>query len=308
MVKNTRKKTRAQRARSIFIFCMLAYPVLHFIISQCLQLNIFYMAFHNYSVNYLKPTFCGWDNFKNVFNLFKKVGTESEFHSWRNAFSIFLLNMVVNTPLTLMFSYLLYVKVKGYKIWRTLIYVPCIISAVVLVLIFRSFVNSGALNTILNVAGLGDTIPVDGWLGPNHAWTMIIIFSIWTGVNLNILYFLPAMNRIPTDLVEAAKLDGASEFQIFMKLIFPLITPTFFTITTVSFTGFIGWFMPAMLMMNSNYGIYGTGTVGMTMVRLATDKSYGIVSAYGLMIMVLAAPITILYRKLGDKFQIDVDY
>ena len=160
----------------------------------------------------------------------------------------------------------------------------------------------------MNVLGMANQIPVDGWLGPNHAWTMILLFSVWTGVNLNILYFLPAMNRIPNDLVEAAKLDGASEFQIFIKLIFPLITPTFFTLMTVGIAGIFTWFMPAMLMMNSNYGIYNTATVGMSLIRLSTDKVYGVVSAYGLLVTLIAAPITLGFRKLGDKFQVEADY
>ena len=142
MMKQCSGKSRTKRARSIFVFCMLAYPVAHFIFSQCLQLNILYMAFHDYSENMFKPTFCGWDNFVAVFNLFKKVGTDNEWYAVRNSLSIFLLSILVNTPLTLMFSYLLYIKVKGYKWLRTLIYIPCIVSAVVLVLVFRSFVNS----------------------------------------------------------------------------------------------------------------------------------------------------------------------
>lgn len=299
---------KRKRSRNIFIFLMLCWPVLHFILNQFLNVNMLIMAFNDYTFGANHPVFVGWDNFKLVFKWFEPTKINNEWFAVRNTGAIFLLSKCLLLPMELIFSYLLYTKVKGYKWIRYLLYLPCITSAVILVLVFKSFVESGPLASIYYLFGIEDQLPNEGWLGPNTAWRMIIIFSIWTGFSSGIIYYLSAMGRIPEDLIEAAKLDGASEMRIFFRIVLPLISSTIWTMQTLSVASTFSWGMPSMLMMGNDWGTNGTGAMGLTILRGTTAKAYGTTAAYGLMLTLIGAPMVLLFRKLANKFEVDVEY
>lgn len=307
-MKASKTKNRRQRAQGRFIFLMLLWPVIHFVLAQGLNLNMIIMAFNDYSLGANDPVFVGFENFAGVFRLFSRERIDTEWYAVRNTLSIYALIFFVCEPLSLMFSYLLYTKVKGHKWIRTLLYLPCITSAVVLVLIFKSFVTSGPVASIYGLLGIYDKLPKEGWLGPDTAWTVLLIFSVWTGFSSSMIYYLSAMNRIPEDLIEAAKLDGASEVQIFFRIVLPLISSTICTMMTITVASVFGWAMPSMLMMGNDYGMNKTGAVGLSVLRYTTAKQYGTAAAYGLLLTLVGAPITLLFRKLANKLEVDVEF
>jgi ABC-type sugar transport system permease subunit len=155
---------------------------------------------------------------------------------------------------------------------------------------------------------MGGMIPFDGWLSEKYAWPAILIFSIWTGFSGNIIYFLSAMRRIPEEFVEAAKIDGATEYQVFFKVIFPLSMPTVSTLTMLGVAGLVGWAMPAFLMMDSMNGLNNTGTVGLSLLNLANARAYGTASAYGLMVSFIVAPILLTLRHWVNKMTAKYEY
>ena len=305
----TVKKSRwnRKRARQLFIFLMLAWPVAHFIFSWALNINMFVLAFQDFTTS-VEGIFVGFRNFRDIFRRFDTENVFSEWYAVRNTLSLLPLCILINLPISLIFSYLLYMKLPGYKIWQVLLYLPCITSAVVLVLVFRSFLIGGPFNTILNHIDMGHLIPFDGWLSDKYAWPVILIFSIWTGFSGNIIYFLSAMRRIPEDFVEAAKIDGATEYQVFMKVIFPLSMPTVSTLTMLGVAGLVGWAMPAFLMMDSMNGISYTGTVGLSLLNLSNARAYGTASAYGLIVSFIVAPILLTLRHWVNKMTAKYEY
>lgn len=296
------------RRRNIFIFLMLALPVAHFCLSQFLNLNMFVMAFNDYTFGANHPVFVGWDNFRGVFRLFDRSLVNNEWHSVSNSLSLAFLTLFINAPISLAFAYLLYIKVKGYKWMRVVLYLPCVTSAVVLVLIFKSFMTSGPIDSIYSLLGIYDKLPNEGWLGEHTAWMTILIFSVWTGFSTNLIFFLSAMNRIPQDFIEAAKLDGASEPKIFFSIVLPLISSTVCTMLTIALASIFGWCMPSMLFMRNDSGMNYTGTLGLSILRFTSGKQYGTAAAYGILLTLIGAPITLAIRALGKKLQQDVDY
>ncbi len=290
-----------KRSRQLFIVLMLAWPVLHFIFTWALNFNMILMAFKDYTID-SSGIFVGWENFKGVFRLYE---TENNlFHEWhavKNTLTLVPLILLINVPVSMIFSYLLYTRVSGYKVWQVLLYIPCITSAIVLILVFRSFVTGGPLNTILNQIGKGDWIPNEGWLGDKFAWPMLLIFSVWTGFSSNMVYFLSAMRRIPADFVEAAKIDGATEYQVFFKIVVPLSAPTVCTLINLNLAGIIGWATPAFLMMDSMAGISYTGTIGLSLMNWANSRQFGTAAAYGMLVTVIVAPILLTVRRWTEK-------
>lgn len=304
---NTAKKKRMQR-RNLFIFIMLAIPVANFLLTQLLNVNMVIMAFNDYTFGANNPQFVGWENFKGVFRLFNPEQVNNEWYAVRNSISLAFLTMFINAPISLAFAYLLYIKVKGYKWMRVVLYLPCVTSAVVLVLIFKSFMTSGPIDSIYSLLGIYDKLPNEGWLGEHTAWNTILIFSVWTGFSTNLMFFLSSMNRIPQDFIEAAKLDGASEPRIFFSIVLPLISSTVTTMLTLALASVFSWCMPSMLFMRNDSGMNYTGTLGLSILRYTSAKQYGTAAAYGLLLTLIGAPITLAIRKLGKKLQQDVEY
>ena len=304
---NATKKKRIRR-RNIFIFLMLAIPVANFLLTQLLNVNMVIMAFNDYTFGANNPRFVGFENFKGVFRLFNPEQINNEWYAVRNSLSLAFLTLFINAPISLAFAYLLYIKVKGYKWMRVVLYLPCVTSAVVLVLIFKSFMTSGPIDSIYSILGIYDKLPNEGWLGENTAWNTILIFSIWTGFSTNMMFFLSAMNRIPQDFIEAAKLDGASEPRIFFSIVLPLISSTVCTMLTIALASVFGWCMPSMLFMRNDSGMNYTGTLGLSILRYTSAKQYGTAAAYGLLLTLIGAPITLAIRNLGKKIQKDVEY
>lgn len=301
-------KKKRLRKRNIFIFAMLFIPVIHFILSQFLNFNMIIMAFNDYTLGANNPQFVGWENFTRVFNLFNRDRVYNEWYAVRNSLSMAALVLFVNTPIALAFGYLLYIKVKGYKWMRVILYLPCVTSAVVLVLIFKSFMTSGPIDMIYSLLDIYDKLPNEGWLGENTAWNTILIFSVWTGFSQNMMFFLSAMNRIPQDFIEAAKLDGAGEPRIFFSIVLPLISSTVATMLTIALAGVFGWCMPSMLFMRDDSGMNYTGALGLSILHYTSAKEYGVAAAYGILLTIIGAPITLAIRALGNKLQQDVDY
>lgn len=306
-MQTTVAKSRRKKSRSVFIFLMLLWPVLHFVLTQFLNVNMIIMAFNDYTFGVNDPVFVGLENFRGLFRLFSSDLVNNEGIAVRNTIFLFFFSLVICMPGALIFSYLIYIKVKGHKWLQKLMYLPCITSSVVLVLVFKNFMQ-GPLGSIYNLLGIADKLPTEGWLGPNTAWNTIIIFSIWTGFSSDMIYFLSAMNRIPVDLIEAAKLDGASEVRIFGSIILPLISSTICTLVSLLLAGIMGWAMPSLLMMGDITGMNGTGTVGLSIMHFTTAKAYGLGGAYGILLTLIGAPLTLLLRKLTNKFEVDVQF
>lgn len=300
-----------KRSRQVFIFLMLLIPVSHFIFTWALNLNMIPMAFKNYTTS-ISGEFWGWDklfeNFQGIFRLYNT--TDNMYNEWyalRNSLMVGGLSIFVLIPATLFFSYLLYMKMPGYKVWQVLMYVPCITSAIVLVLVYRSFVVYGPFDSILNRIGLSDIIPYEGWLSDKYAWTTIMIFNVWTGVSNNIVYYLSAMRRIPTEFMEAARMDGATEYQIFFKIVLPMVASSVLTLTLMGLGGIVSWGAISLMMMDSSYGICYTGSIGLSLLNWSTSRAFGTAAAYGLMITIIYAPIVIVLRKAIDKITAKIE-
>lgn len=300
---------RIRRRRVLFAMLLIAWPLFMFIFTQVVNMNMFYMAFHSYSRVDLDPQFVGWDNFEGVFKMFDQAKVVNEWQAVKNSIDVGIVTLCINAPVSLLFAYLIFSKVPGYKMVRALLYLPCVTSAVVLVLIFRNFFDyDGALHMIYQVLGVGEKFPVNGWFVAPYAWTAIQIFNIWTGFSNNMMFFLSAMNRVSDDLVEAAKLDGATEPQIFFKIVFPLISPTVITMLTIALASVFGWGQQSLLFMGDMAAAEGAGAIGLTMLNLAKSYNFGPASAYGIMLTLIGAPITLCFRALGRKFAVSEEF
>lgn len=149
-----------------------------------------------------------------------------------------VVSMVIQIPLGLLVAILVNQKLRGMAVYRSLWYVPAVISAAVMSQVVVIFLApfGGVLNTLLKSVGSSPVI----WLAnPDALRTVIIGFTIWKGVGATMVLYLAALQGIPNELYEAAAVDGASPLQRFWYVTVPMLANM---TTFVVITGIIGGF------------------------------------------------------------------
>lgn len=172
--------------------------------------------------------FVGWENYRHM--LLEDADFWDAF--WLTC-KFAAMYVPVCVSLALLLALLLNLKLPGQGVFRTLFYLPSIISGVALVGIFSSLYHRhyGVLNFFLESLGL----PAVDWLGsPDWAMPSILLASLW-GVGGSMLVFLAGLKNIPGDLYEAARLAGVPAWARFFHITLPLLSPVllFNTITTL---------------------------------------------------------------------------
>ncbi len=155
-----------------------------------------------------------------------------------NTFFFALIILLVSGVLGFLVALALNEKVKGLSIYRTFWYIPTLTSAAVMAQIALVFIapGSGVVSNVLQSLGLRDLI----WqVDANFARIFIIIFSTWRGVGVSMLLFLAGLSNISPEVMDAARVDGASGWNLRRYIVVPQLRPT---IVLVLVTGLINGF------------------------------------------------------------------
>ena len=197
-------------------------------------------------------------NFNSILLAFKKIDTMSNTYTWtfaniRGAFELFttspvllsaaknsLLAYVVltflGTPLGLIFSYYIYKKLPMSNAFRVILFLPSIISGIVMVTIFQFFVERAIPAFASQLFG----VKMKGLLeNPGSRYATIIFYNLWVGFGTSVLMYSNGMSGISQEIVESAHLDGATGLTEFWKITLPMIYPT---LSTFLITGIAGLF------------------------------------------------------------------
>ena len=179
-----------------------------------------YLSFTNWDL-FSAPEWVGFDNYVRLFTRDRTFGT-----ALGNTFYYTLLYVPLNIVLSLAIAWLLNKRMRGMRFFRTVIYLPYVVPVVATTMVFRWVFapDNGLLNGFLNIFG------IDGpaWL-LDPAWTKIalVIMSLW-GVGASVVFLLAGMQGIPSELYEAASIDGATERHRFFKITLPMLSPVIF--------------------------------------------------------------------------------
>ncbi|MCB0183245.1 MAG: sugar ABC transporter permease, partial [Caldilineaceae bacterium] len=160
------------------------------------------------------------------------------------AFTSVPLHIIVGMGLAM----LLNADIKGLRWCRTAFYLPSVLSGVAVALLWRWLFSGefGLINAIL------DNIGIDGpsWLGdPNWALRSLVLMSLW-GVGAGAIIYLAGLQGIPTDLYEAAQVDGAQFWSRFWHVTIPLMTPVLFFQLVTGIIAALQVFTQAFIMTN----------------------------------------------------------
>jgi multiple sugar transport system permease protein len=165
-----------------------------------------------------------------------------------------LLFVVVIAPgqggLALILALLINQRLRGINLFRTIYFMPVVVSMVVVSLLWRFIYDgqNGLLNTILGFFTFGNFTPVD-WLGnPSTAMPALMAMSIWQGVGFHMVIWLAGLQTIPGSLYEAASIDGANRWQQFRYVTWPGLRNTAIFVLVVITTQAFGLFTQVNVM------------------------------------------------------------
>lgn len=228
---------RTRRARAFYVF---AGPwLLGFLTLTAFPLGYaLWLSFTNSDGLSPNSRFVGLDNYREVFS-------DAETMASLARTGLFTL---ITVPLTIMAGLLLAVLVnqpiRGRGLYRTLLYLPAVVPPVGAALTFKLIFDrdSGAANGALDVFGFNGVT----WLVDPYARWVLITLTLW-GVGNVMIISLAGLQDIPRELHEAARVDGASQWQSFTRITLPLLSPVIFFQVITGIIAALQTFMPLML-------------------------------------------------------------
>ena len=218
---------------------------------------------------------------------------------WESAFHSFLLALFSTLSLViyLAISIILASKIKGSDILRKIYLIPMLLSSVAIAQLWIKIFNpsNGMLNSIL--LGLGVENP-PAWLAePSIVLYAIFIPILWQYAGFYILIYYAALKNIPESLIEAAKIDGATPFQIAYKIKLPLIMGVVKVTIVLAIVGSLKYF--DLIYVMTGGGPNGASEVMASyMYKLAfASNDFGYGSAIGFLLLIITLIVTVIVRK-----------
>lgn len=248
--------------------------------------------------------FIGLENFIRLFTRDK-----SFWDSVTNTFIITIGKMIIEIPLALILAALINSKSKVNSMYRTIYFMPTIISTAIVGLIFSILFGSynGIINVIINELGLSATRI--NWFGNRWlALSVIIIASVWTHFGINMVFFLMGLQSVPKELYECADIDGANRFKQFYMITLPMLKPIMQIILMLAVVEGMKLSELPLVLTNGQPG--GQTEVVMTYIYkyfFPTDSmsggiiQYGYASSLAVVAALIIGIITLLYLKMSKR-------
>ena len=286
----------------LFYIGLMIFPIAQFCVFYLgINFNSLLLTFQDIDVISNTTTYTLFGNLKEAF---VRLTHESDLvTAFGQSLLAYFVPLVIGTSLALLFSYYIYKKMPMSKLFRVMLFVPSIISAIIMVVIFRFFAESAIPEFIKLFGGKKGQGLIEN---PNTRFGTIMFYNIWISFGVNCLMYVNAMNDIPPERVEAANLDGATGFREFWSISLPSIFSTLATFLVVGVAGiftnqfnlfsFSGYTAPHGIM------TYGYWLYRETLMTANSPAQVPVIAAMGVWMTVIAVPLTLLARWLLDKF------
>lgn len=301
-MKNSMKKKNSKKTKEIiFALAILAVPLLWWAFSFTYQTGgTILLAFKKYNPLTQETVWCGLDNFKQVFSEIGTSGTLLNV-SLKNSVILWLVQVFISIPLSVIISFGLYKNVYGAKIYKIILFLPHIISGMVWVLIYKTFIEYG--------------LRADYIINENKNFMALYLYSFWLGFAGNMIMYTGAMSRIPISLVEAGHLDGMTDMQEFWYIALPLVYPTMSIVLITCVVSIFTVQLPvhqfydtANSVKPEKYHLYTFGFYNFIKGLGGDLTETPIISALSMIVCVIAAPVSLGVKSLLNKIGPTVEY
>lgn len=236
-------------------------------------------------------------------NNFKKLLTDETFKIslWNTVYySIFTVPLTMAASLGL--ALILNQKLKGINIFRTIFFFPHVASLVAIAVVWNLLFHPtlGPVNNILRALGVANP---PGWTSSiDWAMPVIIIVSVWKSMGYYMILYLSGLQAIPSELYEAAKMDGANAFQRFKSITLPMLTPTTFFVSIMLTIACFKVFDLVSVMTNGGPG-RATNVLVLHIYNTAfINYEFGYASAVSMVLFLIVLIITIIQFRSEKKW------
>jgi multiple sugar transport system permease protein len=289
-----------ERVREAFVgYAFIALPMAFFLLFFIFPIGYaFYISRYEWGI--FKGEFVGWDNYRTLFH-------DSVF--WQHAVRNTLVYTAVVVPLQMTIGLSLAVLVNQAIRFRTFFraafYFPSIAaSAAIATIAIYILASDGLLNTILGHLGYHHD---NAWFTQQStALPAITALNAWTTSGTMMLFYLASLQSIPTEVYEAAAIDGAGPWRTFWKVTFPLLKPGHFFVAVVSIIGALQMFDQSFIIGGGAGGPnYSTLTVVLYLYNQAIQNiHFGYAAAVGLVLFLFIFTVTLVQRLLFGKAEV----
>lgn len=291
------------RKKRNFIILSLIIPTLLLICFVVLPaFDLFRMSFTNWDGMSSSSDFIWLDNYKSM------LGNADLWQSLKNNAVYFAVHLCM-IPVELAFAVLLTSKLRAAKFYKTMVFMPYIINGVAISYAFSYFFSpvNGAFDAILKALHMG--MLSQNWLSDPKIVNFVLAFvSLWRFSGYHVILFMAALQSLPQDVQEAARVDGANAWQMFQFIQIPAIMLMVDFVLFDNIRGALQVFDIPFVMTSGGPG-YASSTFTLYTIETAfTYSNFGLASTMAVAIMVMIVVIYVIQNKIihgivlkGDK-------
>ncbi len=227
-----------------------------------------------------------------------------------NAYALIFV-LVVQTTIGFLLALALFQKIKGTRFFESLLFLPVTLSIIIVGYLFSLLLHPswGAVNQVIRLFGFSDFyFP---WLGNSStALTTILLVNVWRWAGFPALIFLAGLNNIPKSILEASRIDGASNFTRLFKIYIPLLVPQFLIVFILTITGNVKMFAIVFALVGpSGSPSHSADVLGTLFYRTAfggitglSDKGLG--ATIGTIIIIISSIISVVVVTALQRKQV----
>ena len=282
----------------LFILPTIAFLVFIFVIPV---IQVIELSFTNFNMMTGNMKNIGLDNYKYL------LESEEFWLSMKNTVKYSVLKLTLDTALALFFAVQLDKNLPLKRFLRSTFFAPVVVPMVASSLIWIWFYDPtvGPFNQILQFFGLQ---PLKWLYHEDTAMLSILLFSIWKGIGYNIILFLSGLQNISDSYVEAARLDGATDWQLFWRIKFPLLRPITSFVIMMGIINSFKVFAEINVMTPDGGPLGSTKLIVSYIYELAfTNGRMGRASAASLLLFIVIFVLTQIQSRIDAKKTIDVE-
>lgn len=262
-------------------------------------LNTLFMSFHSI-VGVGEWEFVGLENYQRLQNrhFFNALRTSS----WFTFYTVILLIPIPLLVAVLLNSSLL----PGRNVFRSILFVPSLVSVIVAGVAFRLLFGNTAAGFVNSVLIQMGREPVRWMFSEPTGMFIMVVLGTWRWAGVNMIYFLSGLQAIPRELYESADIDGASSLRKLSAITIPLLKPISIYVLTISIYGGFSMFTESFVYWNESM----PADLGLTMVRYIYQQGllrndFGMGSAIGLALLAIVFVVNIIQLAFFGLFRKD---
>jgi multiple sugar transport system permease protein len=232
-------------------------------------------------------------------NFIRLVDDEAFLRGLLNNFYFVLVVVPIQTAMALFLAILINQKIKGVNTYRTVYFAPVVTSMVVVAVIWTFLYNpAGMINSFIRVLSFGTLGPYNWLQDTKLVFPAIMLLSVWQGVGFQMIIYLAGLQEIPSDMYEAAEVDGANKWHQFINITWPLLrNTTIFVVITTTILAF-RLFDQVKVMTNG-----GPQNASMTTIVYVIEQGWGqlkvgYASAISVVFFIIVLVISLLQRRV----------